>query len=855
MAQELERLQSDGVIQPVKHSDWASPIVPVVKRDGSIRICGDFKITVNQVANRDIYPLPRSEDLFNKLAGGQAFSKLDLSHAYQQIVLSEESRKLVTINTPLGLFQYNRLPFGVSAAPAIFQRTMETLLQGMEHLCVYIDDISITGATEEEHIKTLDEVLQRLETAGVRLKQSKCVFMKSEVEFLGHRVTQHGVQPTEDKVRAVNRAPIPTNVAQLRSFLGLMNYYSRFLPNLSSTLAPLYLLLQKSSSWFWGTEQQKAFESAKAQLSSDTLLVYYCGDKPLLLSCDASSYGLGAVLSHRMEDGSEKPIAYASRTLAPAEKRYAQIEKEGLAIVFGVTKFRQYLLGREFTIISDHKPLLSLFSHTRSIPQMASARILRWALTLSAYQYTISFKSGKTHCNADGLSRLPLPDTPSQVPLPGDTVLVLDRLSATPVSVSQIRTWTSRDPLLSRVRDFIQQGWPQSVDTSFRPFHSRRSELSVQDGCLLWGSRVVIPPQGRALIMEEFHETHPGVSRLKSLARSYVWWPGMDSDLEEKVRRCAECQQNQKSPAKAPLHPWEWPERPWSRLHVDYAGPFLGKMFLVIVDAYSKWLEVVITNSATSLTTIEQLRKLFAVHGLPELIISDNGPAFSSDEFKVFMKKNGIRHRQTAPYHPSSNGLAERAVQSFKLALKKNTSGTLQQRLSDFLLYQHITPHTTTGRPPAELLMGRKLRSKLDLLIPDVSIRVQLSQERQKKYHDRGTKSQEFETGDKVFVKNHLSKSPRWLPGQITQRTGPLSYVVQLHSGRTVRIHVDQIRIDTTVEEPKEIDGAWDTLVVPTESTVQPEPSDQTPPRQLRRSTRTRNPPDRYSPSWRRGGV
>ena len=169
--------------------------------------------------------------------------------------------------------------------------------------------------------------------------------------------------------------------------------------------------------------------------------------------------------------------------------------------------------------------------------------------------------------------------------------------------------------------------------------------------------------------------------------------------------------QNQKSPAKAPLHPWEWPERPWSRLHVDYAGPFLGKMFLVIVDAYSKWLEVVITNSATSLTTIEQLRKLFAVHGLPELIISDNGPAFSSDEFKVFMKKKGIRHRQTAPYHPSSNGLAERAVQSFKLALKKNTSGTLHQRLSDFLLYQHITPHTTTGRPPAELLMGRKLRS------------------------------------------------------------------------------------------------------------------------------------------------
>ena len=201
-------------------------------------------------------------------------------------------------------------------------------------MCVYNDDILLTGPTEKEHLETLEEVLQRLETVGVRLKQSKYAFMRSEVEFLGHKVTKHGVQPTEEKVRAVNNAPTPTNV----TFLFGKLLFS-FLPNLSSTLAPLYLLLQKSSSWFWGPEQQQAFESAKSQLTSDTLLVYYCSDKPLLLSCDASSYGLGAVLSHKMEDGSEKPIAFALRTLSSAEKRYAQIEKEGLAIVFGVTKF------------------------------------------------------------------------------------------------------------------------------------------------------------------------------------------------------------------------------------------------------------------------------------------------------------------------------------------------------------------------------------------------------------------------------------------------------------------------------------------------------------------------------------
>ena len=293
----------------------------------------------------------------------------------------------------------------------------------------------------------------------MRLKRNKCRFMLAKVEYLGHTISREGLQPTESKVRAIENAPAPTNVSQLKSFLGLVNYYGKFLPNLATTMAPLYSLLQKTTPWSWDPQQQAAFSAAKRQLTSSTLLVHYSSQRSLLLACDASPYGVGAVLSHRMEDGSDKPIAFASRSLSSAEKGYAQLDKEALAIVFGVTKFRQYLLGRTFTILSDHKPLMYLFGETKGVPAMASARVQRWALTLSAYQFTIQYKKGHGHANAYVLSRLPLPDAPTQVPTPGDTVLLLEMLNSSPVTAQKIKQWTDRDPLLSGVRECVRNGW------------------------------------------------------------------------------------------------------------------------------------------------------------------------------------------------------------------------------------------------------------------------------------------------------------------------------------------------------------------------------------------------------------
>ena len=559
---ELQRLQDAGIIEPVQFAEWAAPIVPVLKGDGSVRICGDYKSTVNRAAKLDTYPIPRIEDLLASLAGGTSFTKLDLADAYLQVPLDEEAKRYVVINTQKGLFRYNRLPFGVASAPSIFQRTMKGILRGIKKVCVYIDDILITGSTEQEHLEILSEVFTRLEDAGLRLKRSKCYFLQQSVEYLGHRITSKGIVPTEDKVRAIKNAPAPENVPQLRSFLGLVNYYSKFFPQLATLLAPLHKLLQKKTTWLWGPEQQKSFEEAKSLLTSSSLLVHFDPDRSLVLSCDASPYGVGAVLSHSLEDGSDQPIAYASRSLAPAEKKYAQVEKEALAIVFGIKKFHHYLFGREFTVLSDHQPLQHIFSASRPVPTMASARIQRWALTLSAYKFQIRYKPGKDHANADGLSRLPLSESPASVPTPAETVLLMDTLQGTPVTAKQIRYWTDRDCLLSTVKRMVLSGWQDSGDEELLPFIRRKDELSVQEGCLLWGNRVVIPKVGRQRMMEELHQGHPGETRMKSLARSVVWWPGMDAELEGKVKNCLECQRHKKSPASAPLHPWEWPKRP-----------------------------------------------------------------------------------------------------------------------------------------------------------------------------------------------------------------------------------------------------------------------------------------------------
>ena len=820
---ELDRLEGEGIVEKVSHSQWAAPVVPVPKGDGQIRLCGDYKVTINPVLDVDQYPLPKPDDLFATLAGGKKFTKIDLTHAYQQMSLEESCRELVTINTHRGLYRYTRLPHGVASAPAVFQKTMDVVLQGLPKVICYLDDILVTGTSEEEHLENVEKVLQRL---NIRAKRAKCTFMGDSVEYLGHRIDATGLHTTTSKVEAISKAPQPRNVQELRSYLGLLHYYGKFMPSLATLLHPLNALLKAGHKWAWTQECARAFESTKKLLAAAPVLAHYDPSLPMKMAGDASAYGIGAVISHVFPDGQERPIAFASRTLTATERNYSQIEKEALSVVYGIRKFHQYLYGRRVVLVTDHKPLTTVLGPKNGIPPLAAARLQRWALLLSAFSYDIEFKPTRQHGNADGLSRLPLGHRQAAAlechSMTAEGAFVIGQMQALPVTVERLQTATRQDPVLSKVLLYAREGWPTETPEEYKTFLNRKHELSTEGDCLLWDTGVVVPSKLRARLVEELHRDHPGVTRMKAVARSYMWWPGLDKELEECARGCQACQAFKSAPAVAPLHPWLWPAKPWQRVHIDFAGPFLGKMFLIAVDSYSKWPEVVEMTSTEAPKTIRELRKIFAANGLPEQLVTDNWPQFVSAEFATFAKMNGIKHIRCAPYHPSSNGAAERFVQTFKRAMKAGhgTSLPLSQRVSNFLLTYRTTPHATTSETPSQLLMGRKIRTRLDLLRPDVERRVGCKQAQQKADHDRHARSLELHTGQSVMARNLRPGAP-WVPGVVVERLGPLTYRVQVDSGQLWKRHLDHLRSCGDIREPIVASNTdWSVPVLPDRTPV-----------------------------------
>jgi len=854
---ELQRLQTDGIIEPVSWSDWATPIVPVLKKNGSVRLCGDFKVTVNPVLNVEQYPMPKVEDIFASLGGGKRFTKLDLKDAYLQMEMDDESRSLLTINTHKGLFRYNRLVFGIASAPALWQRAMDQVLKGLPGCFCMLDDMIITGKNEKEHLANLKAVLSRLCEYGLRLNSKKCEFFKSEVEFLGHVIDEKGLHKSSSKVNAILNCAKPENVTQLRSFLGLVNYYHKFIPNLSSLIYPLRRLLESNVKWEWSSECDKAFSDVKACMVSEQVLTHYEPDLPLKLACDASAYGLGAVLSHVWPNGEEKPIAFASRSLTKAEKNYSQIDKEALSIVWGVQKFHNYVYARFFTIETDHKPLTSIFHPKKGIPVMTAARLQRYALLLSAHNYSIQYRNTAKHCNADGLSRLPLPEVVDKDEDYADC-FYCEQFQKLPVTAATIAKETRKDKTLARVLASVLSGnWVLNKDLKL--FYEKRNELSVCQDCIVWGPRVVIPEVLRSALLDELHMGHLGIVKMKNIARSYAWWPNIDQGIENLVKSCDGCLQTRNKPSAVKLHPWQLAEKPWQRIHIDFAGPFLGKMFLIVVDAFSKWPEVFVMNSTTTFNTINELRVLFSRWGLPEQIVSDNGPQFKSNEFRCFLEENGIIHHTTAPYFPATNGQAERFVQTMKKALTaaRGENEGILLKLSRFLLAYRNASHALYNESPAMLFLKRKLKTRLDFIQPKAEDRAKRKILKQ----IENAKREEpipFEINQRVATLDHRLNTKKWIIGTIESVLGSLMYSVRINPEVVWKRHHSQIILMPEGEHqggprysPADdmlLDVQFDNSNTEGTQTTNQNVSDGQSVQQRRYPLRIRRPPVRYSP-------
>lgn len=662
---------------------------------------------------------------------------------------------------------------------------MDIILQGFEHVAAIQDDILTTGKDDEQHIQNLNTVLSRLDSYGLRLQLNKCKFMQRSVTYMGCVISAEGISPTEDKVEAIKKAPHPENCTQLRAFLGMINYHGKFISNLSSILQPLNQLLQKDQEFLWSPQCEEAFNNAKESLSSSHVLVHYNPRLPVILESDASRHGIGAVILHRFPNGDERPITYASRSLNSSEKNYSQIEKEGLAIIFGVTKYYMYLFGRKFTLRTDHKPLLKIFAPDSATPVLAAARLQCWSLLLLSYQYEIEFKPSAEVASSDALSRLPLQYRKDASVEDKIFQVSAVQLRKHPVSFLEIARQTARNPVLAKALAMTQNGWPAFFKINFtpelKPFFLHKDELSVEQGCLIWGLRTVIPPSLQEQILSELHKAHPGVARMKAAARSHVWWRGIDSDIEERARGCKQCFQTRRAPQATPLSSWSWPTAPWERIHVDFAT-HQSNHYLIMVDAHSKWPEVIgPMKTTTAEATANAMHNIFARYGLPKQIVSDNGPPFQSAKYEGFLRQNGIQKMLVSPYHPSSNGLAGQFVQTFTCSLESSASDpscTLQQRIQNFLLSYRSTQHATTGSSPAIQFLQRELRTRLSLVRLDLATHVSHQQVKMKMHYDKHAKFREIAVGDTVLVRDHLS-GQKWQPGTVVQC--PSSHSCQVH--------------------------------------------------------------------------
>ncbi|XP_055701773.1 uncharacterized protein K02A2.6-like [Phlebotomus papatasi] len=810
--EELQRLQATGVISPVEFSPWAAPVLAARKPNGRVRICGDYSTGLNEVVEPHNHPIPGPDELFAKFANTRVFSHIDLSDAYLQIPVDEESSQILTIHTTRGLFKFHRLPPGIRCAPGIFQELVEKMLAGIDNVIVYFDDICVATNSEKENLSTVKKVLQRLQEFGFHVRMEKCKFFSPTIKFLGVIVDETGLRADPEKISAIRDMPAPKNLPELRSFLGAIQFWGKFIKSMSDLRAPMDALQKKGVSFQWTAECQKSFDKFKEILSSPLLLTHYDPKLPILVAADASQNAIGGVAYHQYPDGSLKAFYHTSRKLTDTEKRYSQIEKEGLALIHAVKKFHRFIYGRKFTLYTDHKPLLSIFGSQKGIPVHTANRLQRWALVLLGYHFDIKYTSTQNFGHADVLSRLiadhQKPDDEyiiAEINLDEqlDSTIINSVVSHLPVSHKMIRSATEKCPNLQQVIKYIVGGWPNSPkaisSTEVSRYYQIRDSLSVVDNCVLYRERIVIPDQYRKKILNQLHSAHPGINKMKSLARSYVYWPGLDADIQHLVSHCHDCAAAAKSPVKSQLFSWPLATRPWQRVHVDYAGPVNGSYYLLVIDALTKWPEIFRTKSTTSQDTIKILQEIFSRFGLPEVLVSDNGTQFTSTQFSEFCKSGGINHIRTCVYSPSSNGQAERFVDTLKRALRKmDNEDSVDVALQKFLSTYRNTPNDNVphGKSPAEIMFGRRPRTIFDLLAAPEPVSTSRNVKMEEQFNlKHGAKRRVFGRKEGVYVKKYFPGGKfKWITGEIIEPKGHVIYTVRLPNGSIIRAHINQMR-------------------------------------------------------------
>jgi transposase InsO family protein len=779
--EEVTQMLANDIIEP-SNSPWASPVLLVTKKDGSIRFCVDFR-KVNECTVKDAYPLPRIDETLDTLAGAQWFHTLDLASGYWQCKMSEKDKPKTAFTTHRGLFQFKVMPFGLCNAPATFERLMELVLNGLQFekcLC-YLDDIVIFGTSFESALDNLRAVLSRLREANLKLKPKKCALFQKKVLYLGHVVSDKGIQCDPSKVKAIQKWPLPTNVTEVRSFLGLAGYYRRFIPTFSSIAAPLTDLTRKNVHFVWDLRCQEAFDKLKELLVTAPILSYPTSDGRFILDTDASLFGIGAVLS-QVQNGEETVIAYASKTLSKAQRNYCTTNRELLAVVTFVKHFRHYLWGRNFLVRTDHASLTWLTNFKEP-----EGMIARWLSVLNTYDFQLSYRKGSLHGNADGLSRRPprkckrrdCPDCNNNsinlvsviggqqardrgCKQPRNTVDCAANTACNPASTAavdasnwvdgwgsdQLRQWQEEDRpigLILKLKKESDQKPPRTrlegAPTEAKALHGMWESLCVRNGLLYRKleplcnrpakEQLVAPQTIRQTVLRQLHDSrtagHMGRERTLKLVKDRFFWPGVTTDIRRWCRKCDVCARRKHGVGrgKSPMKTSEV-SAPLERIAIDIAGPFPttanGNVCMIVVgDYFTKWMEVYAVPDHTALTVADKLMTEFISRlGTPKLIHTDQGREFESILFSTLCQKLEIQKTRTTPYRPQSDGMVERfnrTVQNMLSMFVNENRADWDDLLPYIMMAYQATVHESTGFSPNQMMFGREIFCPLDLMV------------------------------------------------------------------------------------------------------------------------------------------
>ena len=846
----LGEMQSQGIIEPCQ-SEWALNIVLVKKKDGCIRFCVDCR-KLNDLTRKDAYPLPRIETCLDTLAGAAWYSTFDLRSGFHQVTVRPSDANKTTFICHRGTFRFPRMPFGLCNAPATFQRLMDTVLMGLNfEICLaYLDDIIVFSHDIKGHLERLETLFQRLREAKLKLKPSKCHLLQRRVTFLGYTVSQEGVGTDPDKISAVKDWPTPQNLRQCRAFVGLCQYYRRFVPNFSGIAAPLHALTKKGARFLWTDDCQSAFDQLKQILTSADVLALPKEEGTFVLDCDASDKAIGAVLS-QIQDGQERPICYASQLYDKHQRNYNVTRKEMLALVTFVKKFRQYLLGAPFRIRTDHAALQWLKKTSEPIGQQA-----RWLEVLEEFDYSIEHRSGNKHCNADALSRRVDQISADDATAPDSAPTAPDSVPAAPVD------WPAEqkaDPDLGYVRDLIAANAPAPVPEDIAHCSAEVKTLCGQLGLLTLAAdgtlcrrfekpghppclQKIPPPSRRRELTDELHRGlnggHLGNSRAKARLQQRYYWPGWSSEVRRSKLSCPECSRHQRPRPRhqGPLQPFLTGE-PWERLGIDITGPHpvssKGNMYvLTVIDHFTKWVELFPMKNQEASTVAKLLvDRVFCVHGCPLQILSDRGANFESNLFQELCARLSIDKIRTTAYQPSTNGGIERFHGTMHTMLAKWVAINQRdwdEKLPAVAFAYRSSEHESTGFTPFFLMHGREARIPADLVYgPTQSeqepgsdfvadkqdtlreafelARQQLGKAavRRKNLYDLRSRPQQFPVGSQVWCfvprrrKGLYSKwqCPYQGPFEVIKVLGPVTYEIRRGPRATPwRVHVDKLK-------------------------------------------------------------